>query len=435
MTPTSEARISFADVGVFFTAQRGTEMAQSIFSYDLSWRRLVVITTLLVCVNASADEMTTLADAIGSGKTALDLRYRFEMVDQTGISNKAMASTLRTRLNYTTGSYNKLNAFLEVDNVSVVGSTKYNDATGLPGAKSQYPAVADPAGTEVNQAYLAYAGLSDTTIKYGRQRLILDNARFIGNVGWRQNEQTYDAVTLVNTSLPSTTVVYGYVSNVNRIFGEASAKGNIDTQAHLINLSYSGMSAGKLSVYGYLLDLIDTPTVSNKTVGARFNGGTGIDGDTKFLYSLEYAKQSSYKDGAASIDAPYTLTELGTEIHGVTAKLGREKLGGDGAYAFSTPLATLHAFNGWADMFLTTPVSGLIDTYMNVSGTYTGVKLMAIYHDFKADSGGASYGTETDLMAMKKIGNYSLMTKYASYSADSYASDTKKLWLMGQASF
>ena len=410
-------------------------MAQSIFGYDRNWRKLLGMTALLVWVNASADEMATLADAIGAGKAGLDLRYRFEMVDQTGISQKARASTLRTRLNYTTGSYTKLSAFLEVDNVSVVGSTKYNDATGLPSAKTNYPVVTDPVGTEVNQAYLSFTGLSDTTIKYGRQRLILDNARFVGNVGWRQNEQTYDAVTLVNTSLPSTTIVYGFVNNVNRIFGEASDKGNIDTRTHLLNLSYSGMSTGKLSVYAYLLELVNTPTASNKTVGARFTGDSSIEGGTKFLYTFEYAKQSSYKDGTASIDAAYTLAELGTAMHGVTAKLGYETLGGDGSYGFSTPLATLHAFNGWADMFLSTPTSGLIDTYANVSGVYNGVKLMAVYHDFKADSGGASYGTEADLMAMKKFGNYSLMTKYASYSADTYASDTKKLWLMGQASF
>ena len=410
-------------------------MGQNSFGYKRNWRSLLAIMTLLACINASADEVGALADAISSGKSSLDLRYRFEAVDQDGISKKAKASTLRTRINYTTTNYHNLNALLEFDNVSVVGNTLYNNATGLPSANTTYPAVADPAGTEVNQAFLAYTGLPDSTIKYGRQRLILDNARFIGNVGWRQNEQTYDGITLANTSQPSTTIVYGYVNNVNRIFGEASAKGDINTRTHLINLAYSGMGAGKFSVYAYLLDLVDTPAASNKTYGARFSGGTNIDGGKKLLYSIEYAKQSSYKDGASSIDAAYTLAEVGTMIKGVTAKLGRESLGGDGVYGFSTPLATLHAFNGWADMFLSTPASGLIDTYASASGMYNGVNLMAVYHDFNADSGGSSYGTEADLLAAKKIGKYSLQAKFASYSADSFATNTKKLWLMGQASF
>lgn len=406
-----------------------------IFVQTENWWKFLAISLLLASNDVSANEMASLTDAIASGKSTLDLRYRFEMVDQTGISKKARASTLRTRLNYKTAAYYNLGAFIEVDNVSVAGTTQYNNATGLPDAKTEYPVVADPAGTEVNQAYLSYDGIAGTTVKYGRQRLILDNARFIGNVGWRQNEQTYDGITVENTSLPSTSIVYGYIDNVNRIFGDASGKGNVDTQAHLINLSYSGVKAGKLSVYGYLLDFIDTPPSSNKTVGARFSGGTDTGSGGTVLYTLEYAKQSSYKDGASSIDAAYTLAELGTRINSITAKLGRESLGGDGVYGFTTPLATLHAFNGWADMFLSTPTTGLIDTYLHVSGIYNGVKLAAVYHDFKADSGGSSYGSETDLLAVKKIGNYSLLAKYASYAADTFATDTQKLWLMGQASF
>ena len=410
-------------------------MKRSFLRFEGTGSVTLMAATLLASSNVVADEFSSLAEAVTSGKAALDLRYRFEMVDQTGVSKKAKASTLRTRLNYATGSYHDTSAFVELDDVSVVGSTQYNDATGLSSAKIEYPVVADPTGTEVNQAYLGYAGLAETTIKYGRQRLILDNARFIGNVGWRQNEQTYDAVTLVNKSLPVTTVAYGYVNNVNRIFGEDSTKGDIDTHAHLINLSYSGLTAGKLSVYGYLLDLVNTPTASTKTFGARFSGSAPVAADTKALYTVEYAKQSDYKGGAATIDATYTLVEVGAAKYGVTAKLGHESLGGDGVYGFSTPLATLHAFNGWADKFLATPASGLIDTYLNVSGKVSGVKLMAVYHDFKADSGSASYGTETDLLAAKKFGNYTLLAKYATYSADTFATDTNKFWFMGQATF
>jgi len=414
-------------------------MRQGFLGTDRKGRATLVAAALLAgsgaSTNAVSDEFASLTEAAASGKASLDLRYRFETVDQTGISKKAKASTLRTRLNYATGSYQGVSAFLELDDVSVVGSMQYNDATGLAGAKTEYPVVADPTGTEVNQAYLSYAGLADTTIKYGRQRLILDNARFVGNVGWRQNEQTYDAVTLVNKSLPDTTVVYGYVNNVNRIFGEDSTKGDIDTHAHLINLSYSGLTAGKLSVYGYLLDLVNTPAASSKTLGARFSGGADVDTDVKALYTLEYAKQSDYKGGATTIDATYTSIEAGAAAYGVTAKLGRETLSGDGVYGFSTPLATLHAFNGWADKFLATPATGLIDTYLNVSGKVSGVKLMAVYHDFKADSGSASYGTETDLLAVKKFGKYTLLAKYAAYSADTFSTDINKFWLMGQASF
>jgi hypothetical protein len=60
--------------------------------------------------------------------------------------------------------------------------------------------VADPEGTEVNQVWVGYEKY-DTNVKFGRQTFTLDNHRFIGNVIWRQNEQTYDAVSLVNNSI------------------------------------------------------------------------------------------------------------------------------------------------------------------------------------------------------------------------------------------
>ena len=395
----------------------------------------LLVASVLAGSNVSTASAATLAEAISGGKAGLDLRYRFETVDQDGASNDATASTLKTRLNYATGDYNGFSAFIEFDDVMALGDVEYNDATGLATAQTSYPVVADPEGTEVNQAKISYKGVDGTTMTLGRQRVIFDNARFIGNVGWRQNEQTYDAFTIANTSLADTSIVYGYVTNVNRIFGEASTKGDIDTKTHLVNVSYSGLEAGKLTGYGYFLDLVNAPTASNSTLGLRFAGGTKVTEAVKALYTVEFATQSDYKDGASTIDADYSLIELGAAASGVTAKLGVETLSGDGTYGFSTPLATAHAFNGWADKFLATPANGLVDTYVSVGGKVSGVKLKAVYHDFTSDAGSTDYGTELDLLAAKKIGSYTLLAKYAAYSADNLATDTSKLWLMGQAKF
>ncbi len=396
-----------------------------------------VVTALLAVGAVSSTQVVaeeTLTGALTDGKAGLDFRLRYESVDQTGMAEEATAMTLRSRLNYTTGSYNDITGFVEFDDVTAI-TDDYNDATGLPSAKTNFPVVADPEGTEVNQAKLIYKGVKDTTITAGRQRVILDNARFVGNVGWRQNEQTYDGLSVINTSLPDTTIVYGYVTNVNRIFGEASANGDINTETHLFNVGYTGLGFGKLSAYGYFLDLVDAPAGSNSTIGLRFAGDTSISDTVKALYAAEYATQSDYKDGASTIDADYNLIEGGVAVSGVTVKLGMEVLGADGS-AFSTPLATGHAFNGWSDKFLATPANGLEDTYLKVSTTVAGVNLVAAMHDFSADRGGASYGDEVNLQASKKFGkNYTVLAKYASYSADGFATDTDKLWLMAQASF
>ncbi len=402
----------------------------------VSRRPIVIMVAILMGTTAApVSAAESFEAAIASGKAGIDLRYRYEMVDQAGVAEKAKASTLRTRLNYQTESYMDTSVFVEFDDVMALGDVKYNDATGLPSAKTGYPVVADPAGTEVNQVYLSYKGFTDTTFKLGRQRIILDNSRFVGNVGWRQNEQTYDGFTVVNSSLKDTAVTYAYLTNINTIFGEESGKGNVDTRSHLINVAYGGLAAGKISAYGYFLDLMNAPAASNSTLGIRFSGGTKMNGDVKALYTAEYAKQGDYKEGASTIDADYKLIELGAEYSGITALLGYEVLGADSS-AFTTQLATLHAFNGWADKFLATPANGLVDTYLSIQGKVAGIKLQAVYHDFSSDIGNDQYGSEIDLLAAKKLGkNYTLSAKYASYSADTLSTDTDKFWLMGQAQF
>ncbi|WP_339844543.1 alginate export family protein [uncultured Halopseudomonas sp.] len=377
---------------------------------------------------------SSLADAITSGKTTLDLRYRYEWVDQDNPSKNANASTLRTRLNYATGTYQGLAAFIEFDDVSVVGSERYNNATRLPSAETQYSVVADPESTEINQLFLSYAGWPDNLLKFGRQRIIYDNARFIGNVGWRQNEQTYDAFSLVNSALADTQLSYAYIDKVNRIFGDDSPIGEFDMRTHLLNLGYSGWDLGKLSVYGYFLEFVDTPAASNRTLGARFVGDYPLGADSRLLYALEYAKQDDYKDGASNIDADYYLLELGAALGGMSARLGHEVLGVDGS-AFSTPLATAHAFNGWADVFLVTPADGLQDSYLKLAGTLSGTGLAAAYHDFSADRGGDNYGSEINLQATRSFGRVNMLAKYARYRADDFAVDTSKFWLMAQVTF
>ncbi|NIX55640.1 MAG: hypothetical protein GWN14_06840, partial [candidate division Zixibacteria bacterium] len=92
----------------------------------------------------------------------------------------AAASTVRTRMGYRTGETGGLSAFIEFEDVSEVGEKKYG---------GNYSVVADPEITELNQAYVSYQAPGKSNVLLGRQRLILDNARFVGNVGWRQNEQ------------------------------------------------------------------------------------------------------------------------------------------------------------------------------------------------------------------------------------------------------
>lgn len=375
---------------------------------------------------SAAHAESAITKALSEGTGSASLRYRYEVVDQDGITEDAEASTVRTRVGYKTGDLSGLSGYIEFEDVRVVGSERYNSTTNGLGI---YPVVVDVESTELNQGFLTYSGVADTTIKAGRQRIILDNARFVGNVGWRQNEQTFDALMVSNKSLPDTEIKYAYLGNVNNIKAL-----NVDLKGHLLNVSYSGLSAGKLTGYSYMLDY-ENSTKDSQTLGVRFSGKQKA-GDIKVLYTAEFATQSDYEDAPSTVDADYTLIEGGVAVSGVTAKLGYEVLSGDGVYGFATPLATGHKFNGWADKFLGTPATGLQDTYASVMGKVAGVKLLGVYHDYSADSGSADYGSEINLLAAKKFSkHYSVGVKYASYDADTVSVDTDKLWLWGQASF
>lgn len=404
----------------------------------------------LAALAPTAQGAETLVEALTGGKVSGDLRYRYEWVKQEGLAKKAAASTLRTQLGYATGDYKNFGAFVQFEDVRAIGSERYNSTVnGL----TQYPIVADPTDTEINQAYLSFKGIPGTTLKYGRQLIIYDNHRFIGNVGWRQNEQTYDAFTLVNTSLPATAVSYAHLTNVNRVFSDKNPTlGNLRMNSDLLNIGYTGLKAGTLVGYSYFLDYKPGQpfpiTASNKTLGLRFDGGYPID-KTKLLYTAEYAKQSDYRDGASTIDADYGYAMLGVDLSGVQIKLNYELLSGDGVYGFATPLATLHAFNGWADKFLTTPKDGIKDAFISVGGAWRGVNLLAVYHDFSSDHLAYQYGKEWDAQASKKIGKFlTLLVKYASYNGDTntfnqtrnpaptaLAKDLDKFWLQAEVQF
>ncbi|MCA8978931.1 MAG: alginate export family protein [Planctomycetes bacterium] len=379
-------------------------------------------------------------DALTGGKWWLKLRYRFETVDQQGFADDAYASTLRTLFGYETAEYKHFRGLLEFQNVSVIGDPdSYNSTTN--GITSR-PVVADPEATQVNQVFLGYTGLTDTDLRVGRRRIKLDNDRFVGNVGWRQNEQTFDGFSAEYKNAEGIDLFYSYVQNVNRVFTDESPIGNARMNSHLFNASYNFEGYGKLVAYAYLLDYTYAPTGSTSSLGMRMSGKPDFDG-WALSYEAEYAKQKDYADNPNNVDADYMHGALGYHRSGWTLKGGYELLGGSGTPgdSFQTPLATLHAHNGWADKFLTTPDAGLQDTYGQLGWSYGDGGFALIYHDFSPDSGNGEYGKEFDVQWTHKVNkDLDVGVKYADYDADAnatgaQAADTKKGWIWASYSF
>ena len=395
---------------------------------------LAVILSLGGNAALAGDAITEGLKGAMAGATAkLDLRYRYEYVDQDGIADEAGASTLLTRLNVKTGMVGGFHGLVEVDNVSYLGGDTFNNTEN--GVITR-PVVADPDYTEINQAYIAYAFNDNNSATVGRQRINHAGQRFLGGVGWRQNEQTFDAASLRLQPLDGLTLDYSYIWEVNRIFGPEGADAEFEGDTHAFLASYQLAAGHTLSAYAYLLDFNQAPALSSETYGIDYMGSFVVSEDLKLGVNLAFAEQSDYEDNPADFDAGYYFGEFSAMFKPVTFAIGHEVLESDNGVSFKTPLATLHKFQGFADIFLVTPANGIEDTYLKVATTIGPVNLVAFYHDFEAETGGMDYGDEIDFIATYKINDtYSLMFKYAAYDADQWATDTDKAWLMVSASF
>ncbi len=369
-------------------------------------------------------------EAVSGGTPTANLRLRYETADQSG-KESADAATARLRLGYVTGAFYGLQAGVEFETTGAADVDSYN-AAGVMGDPEK-SVIADPESTEVNQLFLKYV-LGESEAIVGRQRIVLDNARFVGDVGWRQNNQTYDALTFKTTALPDTELSYSYVDKVIRIFGSESegVQNHFTSDSHLLNAKYMGLPV-KLAAYAYLLDLENAKALSTDTFGASLSGKTVISETSSLAYYLEGAYQESGDSNPEVYEVYYyhgTLTGSYKKVAGI---LGYEVLGSDTAESgdnksFTTPLATLHKFNGWADVFLATPPEGLQDFYVGLSAPLPASMIFkAFYHDFSSDKDSMSYGDEIDLLLVAPVpGIGKAIAKYANYSADEYGVDTER---------
>ncbi len=313
--------------------------------------------------------------------------------------------------------------------------------------KTTYPVIADPESQEINRLQLVNTRLPGTTVTLGRQRINLDDQRFVGNVGWRQNEQTFDALRVVNRSITGLTLDATYLNQVNRVFGKDSPQGRYEGDGYLANAAYQ-TQWGRLTGFGYVLDFdplnfappspgLDPARVSTATYGVRFAGEKPVS-RIRLGYIASFATQDDYGGNPLDFSNDYWLGELTATYRQYSLGAGYESLGGDGTAGFATPLATLHRFQGWADKFLATPVNGLDDRYITAGLLMKGVGWLetlsatVAYHDYVSERLATDYGNEFNVQLQGRWGRTTGTLKYADYRADATTPlttrDTTKLW-------
>ncbi len=383
----------------------------------------------------------TLLEAISQGKSMTNFRLRYENVDQEAFQpapnasknlDTASALTLRSLIGWQTVPFHGFSFAAQITDVHEF-TDNFNDRRNnlTESGKASYPNVVDPGYTDINQLFVDWTGIKNTRLRLGRQQLNLDNVRFIGDIGFRQNMQVFDGISILNSSIPDTEIFAAHFGKVRQIT-TILRDGNID----IFNAKYKISPTESLIGYGYLIDVANlgqnngnpsaigtaaqggnglgasqdsTPTAttdaSSKTFGVRLDGAHKINDEWKALYTAEYAKQTDYRGGNSLIDAHYYKLGGGASYGTWSLRIDHEVLSSNnGKYAFQTPLGTNHLFQGWADVFLATPRQGMEDTFITVAGSIEKVKLYAEYHIFKADEKyqsingkfGDKYGTEFD---------------------------------------
>lgn len=401
-----------------------------------SQNSLLFLLCLLVSSSLNAAEeidsnnaTKTVADALAAGKIGAHFRYRIEDVNPQSPSQSSLASTLRSRLIYNSAAYKGFKFHMSADSVIKIGDADYTTpsagalTTELGPKNPGQAIIADPLATDFNELYLSWSD-ANSKAKIGRQKIIRGNARYIGHLGWRQHEQTFDAISFEHKVVKNLSLYAAYLNRRNTITFTELAQDTL-----LLDMVYEIPQVGKLSVYYYD---IEAASASSKlqNLGARLAG--------KFK-KLSYAVEIAQQENSTGETPMYHLLEGGYKFEGLSVAAGIETLHSEKKTSFTTPLATLHKFNGWADQFLATPKQGLEDKYLKLAGKVAMLDLNAIYHRYDSDKGDIDFGSEINLSAGTKVGeNFTLGLKYANYSAGDAASnktDVEKYWVWAEAKF
>lgn len=384
----------------------------------------------------STEILAHAGEPLNQGRLLFNTRFRYEHAAQQGLE-AVHAFTLRTRIGYETPRYHGFYGLTEFENTWAIN---YSDYAPFPAPfNNGKTVIADPRNAELNRLLLAYEGFNSTAV-VGRQTIALDNQRFVGPVAWRQNDQTFDAVRFTTEIVEGFWFSYTWNWRVNRIYGVYAPDPNLQryhSNNHFLNVHYRGIPYGTLGAYFYYLDLEGAPTISGSTAGLFFDGSHALSEEMKLLYRLEYAFQTNNAATAnASFWENYWHARVGLDSQGWQVGLGFENLGGNGTRSFQTPLATLHAFNGWSDVFLTTPPNGLRDYHAWAEAPMPSkIKARLELHFFTTQNTDQTLGKEAGISFQRQLtSNLSVLIKAAYYDgqngvAPAYSANRTKFWL------
>ena len=383
---------------------------------DATLPAFLVISLLWTGEDGRADVFDYLAET----RTEVSIRGHFEDVNDSSLPN-ADGATLRTRIKFETAEARFTQLTLELENTTTLTSKDFSNGVRDRGTT----VIADPDTTEINQALLRFTGVPRTIIQLGRQTISLDNERFVGTVDFRQNQQTYDALSILTKPASDWSVYYAHIEAVNTFLGRKATNGRQRHDSDLLNIQYQLNDNTSVGAYHYAIENESLVSNQHKTSGIRFTASWPLQHLAPGV-KLEYAHQTP--DFGSSTD--YLMMEAAIKISWLQLLAGQESLGGRNNTGFQTPLATLHKFNGFTDQFLLTPGVGLEDRYATLRFTLGPGRIELTAHEFAAEDGGFDLGKEHSVGAWYRLGERgSLAIKWARFDGKANRTDIRKYWL------
>jgi hypothetical protein len=387
----------------------------------------------LIVASLGALPTFPMAQGLAAGQPWMELRPRWNHIEEGDKPATASGGTVRALAGWRWAPVEGVRVAVEGIYAGHWGRDDFNDnPADIP--VSPYPLLPDPRHAGVNRAYVEINALDGFMARLGRQRVAMDNQRWVSDNDFRQIPQLFDGATLEYTGLASARLTAGYYAQLRSTSGETD-----DIRLTVLNAAWNPVPGHALAAFAYFHDQPGTAPFtgfsdeSYRVYGVRAEGVIARWGEIEAPYVVELARQRPYADGDARIDARYWRLGAGFASARWTLRGDYEVRGSNGGvYGLQIPLTDFYGFNGWTLKWFTAPREGLRDGWLTGRWSLGAFTLYGELHRFKSDFGSLDFGREADLGATWEIRpNAVLRLQHARYDSGSGRSypDIRKTWL------
>jgi hypothetical protein len=402
-------------------------------------RNLIVapLATLLPLCAAGNDDARddpfALSESLARGRFTLELRPRYNRIDQSDKPERTEGGTLRAVAGWRSAPWNGLRLTVEGIHAGHWGRKAFND-DGAQINTSRYPLLPDPRYTGMNEVHVEYAAAQGMRLRLGRQRVRLDNQRWVSDNDFRQIPQLFDGVTALYTGIENTELMGAHFNKVRTTSGTTA-----ELKLTLLHAAWNPFPGHGLAAYGYFHDQAQNGAFtgfadsSYRVAGVRAEGSPARFGAVDATYVAEVAWQRPHAGGDARVHARYWRLGGGASADAWTLRYDYEVKGSNaGAYGLQMPLTDFYAFNGWTLHFFNTPRQGLRDQWLTGRASMGDFTLYGEAHRFRSDFGSLNFGREADVgVTWAIIPNAVLRLQHGKYDPGSgqVAPEIRKTWL------